>query len=90
MKDPAEKNSELIEEIAVLKRRIKELEQSESERKRAEEELKKKESLNYALFEYNPEQAIAVDLEGKIIAVNLAKRMSGDRLPNIGDVMYMS
>jgi len=73
MKDPSRKNQELIDENALLKQRIKELEQSESERKRAEEELKEKESLNYALFEYNPEQAIAVDLEGKIIAVNLTK-----------------
>ena len=88
MKDPSRKNQKLIDENALLKQRIKELEQSESERNRAEEEFKKKESLNYALFEYNPEQAIAVDLEGKIIAVNLAKRMSDDRLPNIGDVMY--
>ena len=56
--------------------------------RRVEEELKKKESFNYALFEYNPEQTIAVDLEGKVIAVNQAKRISGDRLPNIGDVMY--
>ena len=59
-----------------------------TERKQAEEELKKKESYNYALFEYNPEQAIAVDLEGKVIAINRAKRISGDRLPKIGDVMY--
>jgi diguanylate cyclase (GGDEF)-like protein/PAS domain S-box-containing protein len=39
MKDHVRKNSELIEEIAVLKRRIKELEQSESERERTEEAL---------------------------------------------------
>ncbi len=39
MKDQVRKNSELIEEIAVLKRRIKELEQSESERERTEEAL---------------------------------------------------
>ncbi len=59
-----------------------------TENKLAEEELKKKESFNYALFEFNPDQAIAVNSEGKIIAVNRAKRISGDRLPNIGDVMY--
>jgi|GEM_PF-2406523 len=39
MKDHVRKNSELIEEIAVLKRRIKELEQSASERERTEEAL---------------------------------------------------
>ena len=73
MKDPSRTNQELLEEISALKKKIQELEQSESERKRAEEEFKQKESLNFALFEYNPEQAIAVDLEGKIIAVNLTK-----------------
>ncbi|RPH50182.1 MAG: hypothetical protein EHM85_11380 [Desulfobacteraceae bacterium] len=73
MTDPSRAYQELIKENALLEQRIKELKHSESERKRAEEELKEKESLNYALFEYNPEQAIAVDLEGKIIAVNLTK-----------------
>jgi len=43
---------------------------------------------NFALFHYNPIQTIAVDLEGKVAAFNLAKKKSGDRLPNIGDVMY--
>ena len=43
---------------------------------------------NFALFEYNPIQTIVVDLEGKVIGFNLAKKKSGDRLPNIGDVMY--
>ncbi|MBU2622900.1 MAG: response regulator [Proteobacteria bacterium] len=76
-----ERTAELREANDRLRREI-------GERKRAAEELKQKESLNYALFEYNPEQAIAVDLEGKIIAVNRAKRMSGDRLPKIGDMMY--
>lgn len=41
-----------------------------------------------ALFEHNPVQTIAVDRQGKIIAVNKAKRESGDRMPEIGDVMY--
>jgi PAS domain S-box-containing protein len=59
-----------------------------TDRKQVEEKLKSKESLNYALFEYNPQQGIAVDLEGKVMAINRAKRISGDRLPNIGDVMY--
>jgi PAS domain S-box-containing protein len=40
MKDPSRTNQELLEENALLKQRIKELEQSESERKRAEEALK--------------------------------------------------
>jgi PAS domain S-box-containing protein len=59
-----------------------------TERKRAEEELRKKELFNFALFEHNPIQTVAVDLEGKVTVFNLAKKRSGDRLPNIGDVMY--
>jgi PAS domain S-box-containing protein len=57
-------------------------------RKRAEEELRERELFNFALFEYNPIQTVAVDLEGKVTGFNLAKKRSGDRLPNIGDVMY--
>ncbi|MDO9463952.1 MAG: ATP-binding protein [bacterium] len=41
-----------------------------------------------ALFEYNPIETVVVDLEGRIIDFNLAKKNSGDRLPNIGDGMY--
>jgi len=35
MEDPSRTNPELIKEISALKQKIKELEQSESERKRA-------------------------------------------------------
>jgi PAS domain S-box-containing protein len=59
-----------------------------SERKRAEEELRERELFNFALFEYNPIQTVAVDTEGKVTGFNRAKKRSGDRLPNIGDVMY--
>jgi PAS domain S-box-containing protein len=59
-----------------------------SERKKAETALKEKEEFNFTLFQYNPIQTIIVDNEGKVIKTNLAKKISGDRLPNIGDVMY--
>jgi PAS domain S-box-containing protein len=59
-----------------------------TERKKAEEELREKEAFNFALFQYNPVQTMVVDRQGKVVKVNMAKRMSGDRLPNIGDVMY--
>jgi len=59
-----------------------------TERKRAEAELIERERFNFALFEYNPVQTIVVDLQGKVIKSNLAKKKSGDRLPNIGDTMY--
>ncbi len=59
-----------------------------TERKKAEEALREKEEFNFALFQHNPIQTIALDREGKVIKSNLARRKSGDRLPNIGDVMY--
>jgi len=59
-----------------------------TELKQMEEELIEREMFHSALFEYNPIQTIAVDLEGKVTGFNLAKKKSGDRLPNIGDVMY--
>jgi len=57
-------------------------------RKKQEILLEESEMLNKALFEYNPIESIHVDLEGRILTVNLAKRQSGERLPHIGDVMY--
>jgi two-component system sensor histidine kinase UhpB len=59
-----------------------------TERKRAEQELREKEEFNFALFQYNPIETIIVDRGGRVLKVNMAKRKSGDRLPNIGDMMY--
>jgi PAS domain S-box-containing protein len=59
-----------------------------TEGKKAEEALREKEAFNFALFQYNPVRTMVVDRQGKVVKVNTAKRMSGDRLPNIGDVMY--
>jgi hypothetical protein len=52
------------------------------------EALREKEEFNFALFQYNPITTVVVDLEARVIKSNSAKRQSGDRLPNIGDVMY--
>lgn len=52
------------------------------------EELRKKDEFNFALFQHNPIETIVTDLEGKIVKCNIAKKKSGDRIPNIGDVMY--
>jgi PAS domain S-box-containing protein len=59
-----------------------------TERTQAEEELREKEEFNFALFQHNPIQTIVMDRGGRVLKVNMAKRKSGDRLPNIGDVMY--
>jgi PAS domain S-box-containing protein len=59
-----------------------------TEQKRAEEALREKEAFNFALFQHNPIETIVVDREGKVVKINRSRRKSGDRIPNIGDVMY--
>lgn len=59
-----------------------------TDRKRAEESLQEREAFNFALFQYNPAEIIVVDLDGKVVKSNLAKRKSGNRLPLCGDVMF--
>jgi signal transduction histidine kinase len=54
----------------------------------SEKVLQTREELHEALFEYNPSQTIVVDNEGRIITYNKAKRESGDRLPNEGDIIF--
>ena len=57
-------------------------------RKRMENELKKNQELSNALFEYNPIETIVVDREGRVVTFNMRKRNSGDKLPQIGNIMY--
>ena len=59
-----------------------------TEHRKAEEELKRSEDFNRALFRHNPIQTIAVDRKGKIVEYNMRKEKSGDRIPDIGSVMY--
>jgi len=60
----------------------------QADRDRAQDELREKEELNFALFNYNPVLTVVVDTEGRVLKSNRAKLRSGDRLPDIGDVMY--
>ncbi|MFC1556479.1 PAS domain S-box protein [candidate division KSB1 bacterium] len=71
-----------------LEKRVKELEKVDADHKKVLEELKEQNESYFALFDYNPIETIAVDREGKITNFNLTKRESGDRLPEIGDVLY--
>jgi PAS domain S-box-containing protein len=59
-----------------------------TERKKTEEKLQASEAFNFALFQYNPVETIVVDHAGRVVKTNLARRRSGDRWPNIGDLMY--
>jgi PAS domain S-box-containing protein/putative nucleotidyltransferase with HDIG domain len=59
-----------------------------TERQKTIEQLKENEEFSMALFEYNPIETIVVNTKGEIINFNLPKRKSGDRLPNVRDIMY--
>ena len=79
---------QLKNELISLGRRITELEQFEAELKAANKKLAEKEAFNFALFQYNPIFTLVVDRAGRVVKSNKAKIISGDRLPNIGDIMY--
>jgi len=59
-----------------------------TEQKENEKKLKEREAFNFALFNYSPVETIVVDRNGKVIKSNLAKRKSGNRIPEIGNIMY--
>ncbi|MBT4510675.1 MAG: PAS domain S-box protein [Chloroflexi bacterium] len=59
-----------------------------SARKVIEEDLKERESFNFALFQFSPIPTVVVDLEGKVVKSNLAKRHSEDELPDLEAVMF--
>ncbi len=59
-----------------------------TQRKEAEALLLESEAKYRTLFEKNPIETIIVDQEGRVSRYNLAKKKSGLRLPNIGDIMY--
>lgn len=80
--------SKYIDEITQLKNRICDLEKIEEQYKISLHDLQEKEAFNFALFQYNPVFMIVVDLNGRVVKSNYAKRFSGDRLPEIGTIMY--
>lgn len=79
----------LTSENAALSKKIENYRSLESKYESAFEELREKEEFNFALFQYSPITTVIVDREGRVVKSNAAKRKSGDRLPNIGDVMYL-
>jgi hypothetical protein len=89
MSEKKEPAIETIEaEVCALRERVAAFELLEAEYKTANKNLADKEAFNFALFQYNPVLTIVVDTEGRVIKSNKAKISSGDRLPNIGDIMY--
>ena len=78
----------LQEHVAQLTEKCKAYCALEEKYQRAFEELREKGEFNFALFQFNPMTTVVVDRQGKVVKSNAAKRSSGDRLPNIGDIMY--
>jgi hypothetical protein len=79
---------ELRSEIDVLQAQLQEQNRLTQQYQRAYEDLQEKEAYNFALFQFNPFQIVVVDRQARVIKSNQAKKKSGDRLPNIGDIMY--
>jgi diguanylate cyclase (GGDEF)-like protein/PAS domain S-box-containing protein len=70
MKDQSKTKHALIQELVSLKQRIAGLEQSESERKQAEEVLRESEEKYRLIFEYSPLGLLSFDKKGVIVACN--------------------
>lgn len=77
-----------LEDFQTLRQRVLQLEQLEKEYRKNLEEIAQKEAFNFALFNYNPVLTTVVDINGRVVKSNAAKLRSGDRIPNIGDIMY--
>jgi diguanylate cyclase (GGDEF)-like protein/PAS domain S-box-containing protein len=79
MSDEPKTNAELIEEISCLNRKIRELERSESERKRAEEALRESETNLQAIFDTVGTAILIIDGDTQVIvdANQTALEMTG-------------
>ncbi|MBW2563487.1 MAG: response regulator [Deltaproteobacteria bacterium] len=56
--------------------------------RRAQKSLQEGEERYRTLFKYNPIETITVDHDARVTEYNLAKANSGDKIPEIGDIMY--
>jgi len=72
MKDESKTNKELIAELVGLRRRVGELEASETERKRAEEALRRAEKEKTAILDTMSEHVVYQDKERRILWANRA------------------
>jgi len=79
---------DLVKEVELLRKRVSELESLELINKQHLQDLAEKEAFNFALFQFNPVFTVVVDKDGRVIKSNYAKRASGDRIPEIGNIMY--
>ena len=80
MNDRAKTKAELIEEISCLNERIRELEQAESERKRAAEALASERTLIRTIIDSLPDRIYVKDLDRRFTLNNTAHITAlGDR-----------
>jgi two-component system cell cycle sensor histidine kinase/response regulator CckA len=84
----AELNASLIKDDKGQPQALVAITRDITKQRENEKKLKEREAYNFALFNYSPVETIVVDKKGKVIKSNLAKRRSGDRIPEIGNVMY--
>ena len=52
------------------------------------EALREAEAFNFALFQYNPLPTTVVDARGRVVKSNLARRNSGEPLPELGTPLF--
>ncbi len=88
MSDTEQEAERLRRECDELRHEIRKLESMKTEYGQTLEKLRSKEEFNFALFQYNPSTLVVVDLAGRVIKSNKAKLEAGDRLPEIGGIMY--
>ncbi len=81
--------AELKAQNQLLEAKIGELEKITQEKDIQLASISEKEAFNFALFQYAPILIVVVDKDGRVIKSNKAKQNSGQRLPSIGDRMYV-
>lgn len=78
MNDESRTKEQLIKELVELRRLIADLEKSETESKREEEELRRTRAIFQGLFEFSPDAIVVVNRDGRIVQINTqAERMFG-------------
>lgn len=76
------------ERTLILEEANLDLLQQIEERNQVEKSLLQSRKKYHALFDNNPVSIITVDKDLKVTSCNLAKKKSGERVPETGDIMY--
>lgn len=91
MKDGSKKNKQSMNELVKLRKKIKEMEGSETERKKVEDALKESEKRLRNLFTTMAEGIVMIDPDGQIVLVNPgAERILGLKRSEIESRHYTS